>query len=822
MAFGGGLAKDLRFAARVLRRSPAFTATAVITVALGIGATTAIFSVLDAVVLRPLPFDRPERLVHVFRMQPPVSRALVSVPTYRDLVARQRGFEVLAARQFVPLNLTGVDRAERLAGWRVTPDFFALFGARPARGRLLEPADDQPGSPAVAVISDGLWRRRFGGPAGPEVIGRRIALDGQSHTVVGVAPPALRAASAQEVDLWTPARLGASTRPRGDNFLRMIGRLRDGVTVEGAMAQLDQVAAGLAREHPGNHAELTFLVAPMLADQVREVKTVLWLLLAGVLLVLLIACANVANLLLARATVRQRELAVRAALGAGRWRLARQLVTESLLVAVVGGAVGVLAAHWGVEALVALAPPSLPRAAEVDIDGRVLGFSLGLALVTGVVFGLAPAWSLRSRLGFERSLKEDGRAVAGRRAGSRLRRALVVTELALSLVLLAGAGLALGSVRRLLAVDPGFDPGPLLAANISYPREETRAQFLRGVVERVAALPGVASVGVINDLPVTGASAMSGNFQVQGAPRVNWATAPVADKRFVTPAYFRTMGIPLRAGRTFADRDGPPSAGPERSEGTRLFRSGPAGEGAPILINETLARRFFPGQDPLGKRLLVQGVNEIIGVVADVRQRGLARATTPDVYFSVWQLPGTSEVSLVVRAAAGRDPAALAPGVRRAVEEVDPTAPVYRIRTMDEVVAASIAQERFTLVLLAAFALVALALAAIGLYGVMAYHVAARAREMGVRLALGAQSGEVLRLVIGQGLRLTALGVAIGLAAALGLGRLLARLFFGVQPVEPATLAAVAALLMAVALAACYLPARRATRVDPLVVLREE
>jgi putative ABC transport system permease protein len=804
MAFGGGLAKDLRFAARVLRRSPAFTATAVITVALGIGATTAIFSVLNAVVLRPLPFDRPERLVHVFRMQPPVSRALVSVPTYRDLVARQRGFEVLAARQFVPLNLTGVDRAERLAGWRVTPDFFALFGARPARGRLLEPADDQPGSPAVAVISDGLWRRRFGGPAGPEVIGRRIALDGQSHTVVGVAPPALRAASAQEVDLWTPARLGASTRERGDNFLRMIGRLRDGVTVEGAMAQLDHVAAGLAREHPGNHAELTFLVAPMLADQVREVKTVLWLLLAGVLLVLLIACANVANLLLARATVRQRELAVRAALGAGRWRLAQQLLTESLLLAVVGGAVGVLAAHWGVEALLALAPPSLPRAAEVDIDGRVLAFSLGLALVTGVVFGLAPAWRL-GRLGFERSLKEDGRGVAGRRVGSRLRRALVVTELALSLVLLAGAGLAFGSVRRLLAVDPGFDPGPLLAANISYPREETRAQFLRAVVERVAALPGVASVGVINDLPVTGASAMSGNFQVQGAPRVNWATAPVADKRFVTPAYFRTMGIPLRAGRTFGDRDGRP-----------------AGEGAPILINETLARRFFPGQDPLGKRLLVQGVNEIIGVVGDVRQRGLARATTPDVYFSLWQLPGTSEVSLLVRAAAGGDPAALAPAVRRAVEEVDPTAPVSRIRTMDEVVATSIGQERFTLVLLAAFALVALALAAIGLYGVMAYQVAARAREMGVRLALGAQSGDVLGLVIGQGLRLTALGVAIGLAAALGLGRLLARLFFGVQPVEPATLAAVAALLMAVALAACYLPARRATRVDPLVVLREE
>ena len=813
----GGFGQDLRFALRGLRGNPGFTLLAVATLAIGIGANSAVFSVVNAVLLRPLPYHRPERLVHVFRMQPPVERALVSVPLFRDLAAQQKVFDGFAAHYGITFNVTGAGEPERVVGRCVTAGFFPLFGVTPRRGRFLQEEDDRADSPRVAVISHGLWQRRFGGA---EVVGQTMVLNGAPVTIVGVAPPQFR--FPPEVEVWTPARLAGETRGRGDNFLRMAARLAGGVDGAQATAQLDQIAAALARQYPGNHAQLRLLVSPMLEEQVRNVRRALWILLAAVGAVLLIACANVASLLLARSLVRQREFAVRAALGASGWRIARQLLTESWLLGLASGAAGILLAAWGLEALVALAPPTLPRDADVGVDGRVLAFTLVASLLTGTVFGLAPAWQI-ARARSSETLKEGARTIAGTRRQAALRRALVVGEVALAVVLLVGAGLLIGSMRRLLAVDPGFETTHLLTAELAYPRRlapapvgeaqqqelvqrtrRERTELVRRVEAAVAALPGVQGVGLINDLPVTGDNAMSGNFKIEGAPDIDWATAPTAERRFVTPGYFAAIGIPLLRGRQFGDGDSPDTV-------ARL----------PILINDTLARRFFPGQDPVGRRLLVMdGPNEIVGVVGDARQWGLGRATTPDVYFSLRQRTGNPEVSLVVRTAA--DPAELAAPLRRALHDVAADAPVFRVRTMREVVSASVGQERFNVIVMGAFAAFALLLTAVGLYGTMSHFVAQRTQEIGVRVALGAQTGEVLRMILGQGMRWTLLGLGLGLVAASVLTRAMARLLFGVRPGDPLTLALVALVLTLVALLASYLPARRAAGTPPLVALRYE
>jgi predicted permease len=803
------LGQDIRFALRGFRRNPAFTALALATLAIGIGANTAIFSVVNAVMLRPLPYQRPEQLVHVFRTQRPIERAMFSIPTFRDLAGQQKVFQTFAAHHGITFNLTGSGQSERLVGRCVTGEFFSLFGVRPALGRFLQAADDQPGSPGAAVISHGLWQRRFGGVA--SVIGQPIVINGGTTTIVGVAPPQFR--FPEDVEIWTPARLAAQQRGRGDNFLRIVARLRDGVAPPQAAAQMNQIAAALAQQYPANHQELSILVAPMLQDQVRDIRWALWILLGAVGVVLLIACANVASLLLARATVRQREFAVRAALGAGGWRIARQLLIECLLLGVGGGALGILLALWGLETLMAFAPADLPRAADIGVDRWVLGFTVLVSLLTGTLFGLAPAWQA-ARANHGEALKQGGRTVAGGGRYASLRRALVVAEIALSLVLLVGAGLLIGSVRRLLAVGPGFETAHLLTAQVAYPRRASRAgaaaaraeriAFVRALEQAAAAVPGVSAVGAISDLPGTGDSAWNGNFKIEGAPDIEWATAPVADRRFVTPSYFSAAGIPLLRGRNFSDADGPEVA-----------------ERLPILINETLARRFFPGQDPVGKRLLVMdGPNEILGVVGDARQGGPARPTTPDVYFSLRQRPGSPELALVVRTTA--DPASLAGPLRRALEAIAPDAPVFRMRTMKQVVATAVAQERFNMIAMATFAGLALLLALVGLYGVMSYSVAQRVHEIGVRVALGAQTRDVLRLVVGQGMRLALLGVILGLAASSALAGLLEKMLFGVAPHDPLTFGVVALLLIGVALLASYLPARRAARVDPMVALRSE
>jgi putative ABC transport system permease protein len=579
------------------------------------------------------------------------------------------------------------------------------------------------------------------------------------------------------------------------------------------------VAAALAAQYPDNDTNLTVMVSPLLEEQVRFIRPILWIMLGAVAFVLLIACANVANLLLARAMARQKEIAIRTAMGASRWHIIRQLLTESMLLAIVGGVLGILLAVWAIDLLVAFAPANIPRVSEVGVDRWVLGFTLMVSLVTGILFGLAPAVQV-SRSDLNETLKEGGRSAAiNSPRQTLLRRALVVFEIASSLVLLICAGLLIVSIQRLTKVDPGFNPQPLLNADVSFPRQAAAAgdkaadaetkqlqasvNFLTQVQQRVSQLPGVEAVGAINDLPVTGSSSINGDFSIVGQPPWEPGHAPVAEFRLVTNDYFRAIGIPLIQGRVFTERD--------RLDSTPV-----------ILINETLARRFFADENPIGKQLnaLTDKPSEIVGVVGDARQWGLELPPDPEIYFSYAQINFSAETSLVVRSSG--DPARLSDGVRSAVREVNANAPVLRIKTMSDVLAQSTAQQRFTMTLMAVFAGVALVMAIIGLYGVMSYSVTQRTHEIGIRMALGAARRDVMRLVVGQGLMLAVIGVGTGLVAAFAFTRLLSSLLFGVSTTDPLTFAAVSLIMMGVALGACFVPARRATKVDPMVALRYE
>ncbi len=808
--------QDLRYGARMLLKKPGFTLVAVVTLALGIGATTAIFSVVNAVVLRPLPYREPERLMWVYRMQPPVDRSPISAQAFSDFVAQQQVFEPFVAHYAETMILTETDPAERLPGRHVTANFFALFGVEPERGRFFLPEDDSAGASRVAVISHGLWRRRFGGEE--SVIGKTVKLNGEAHTIVGVAPPQFQFPPGDEV--WTPARLVENQRARRNNFLMMMGRLKDGVSIEQAQAQVNQIAATLGRQYPVEHDKMTILVAPMLDEMVRNVRASLWLLLGAVGFVLLIACANVANLSLARGEARRQEFAVRAALGAGRFRLARQLLTESLLLALFGGALGVLLAAWGVEALVKFAPADLPRAEHVSVDRWALGFTSLVSLLTGLIFGLAPAWqhSKMAKAHLSQALKEGARGAGAQAERSWLRRGLVVTEIALSFVLLAGAGLFIGSARRLAAVHPGFDADKVLTAVVYYPREKPesaypageagnraviaeRVAFLRELQSRVAALPGAQGCGGTSDLPLSGEGGRRSSYRLPGVQER--ADDPVAEIRFAAPGYFSALGAPLLRGRDFDWNDRPQTP-------------------LQIIINETLAQRAFPNENPIGKQLVVLGgqPHQIIGVAAAVRHYELALPPEPEIYFSATQLPGGEGLSLTVKTST--DPADLGPALRQAVQSVNRDAAVFRVRTMESVVAASMARGRFYTGLMTCYGVTALLLAAVGLYGVIAYAVAQRTHEFGLRIALGARPGHVARMVLRQGALLTLAGVASGAIAAFGLSGLIEKMLFGVSPTAPWLYGGVALLLTLVALLACWIPARRATKVDPMIALRCE
>ncbi|MCA1815291.1 MAG: ABC transporter permease [Acidobacteria bacterium] len=801
----GNLLQDVRYALRLLFRRPAFTAVAVATLALGVGATTAIFSVVNAVLLKPLPYPQAERLVQVWETNPKRgwTRDTISPQNFADWQAQNNSFDAITAYEYESFIATGGGEPERLVGILASSSFFDVMGVKPARGRTFQAGEDRQGAGRVVVLSDRLWRRRFGGRA--DALGQAVTLNGESYTVVGVMPPDFSFPT-QRIDLWSPSVDLA--RPRGDHFMFAAARLKPGVTIKQAQEDVDAVARRLGEQYPDSNANSGVALVSLHEETVGKVRPALLVLLGAVALMLLIACVNVANLLLARATARQKELAVRAALGASRLRLARQLLTESLLLALVGGGAGLLLSVWGVALLVKASAGSIPRAAEIGVDARAFLFALAASALTGLLFGLAPALNF-SAPDLNRSLKEGTKA-AGSPRQSRAQSFLVATEIALALVLLVGAGLLLKSYARLLRVDPGFDAEQVLTARLDlpeakYPDQDRQLEFARQAVGRIRALPGVESAGAVSDLPFSG-SRSARSFEIEGRPTGENTMTPSADYRRATPDYFRAIGIRLVRGRAF-------------TEGDR--------QGAPpvAVVNETFARRFFPGEEVLGKRVIYGDgkgkkiTREIVGVVADVVHDDLTGERAPEVYVPFAQHP-QGEMFFAARSAG--DPLALTTALRRAVLDVDRDVPVYSVMTMRQRLDVSVAPQRFNALLLAVFAAVAVLLAGVGVFGVMSYAVAQRTHEIGIRMALGAQRRDIRRLVLSRAMRVTLVGVACGLAAALALTRLMTKLLFGVRAADPAIYFAVPAVLAAVALLACYVPARRATRVDPLVALRDE
>lgn len=803
------LSQDIRYALRSLRKSPGFTAVALATVALGIGINTAIFSVVNGVLLRPLPYPEPDHLVTVWenleRRGGPATE-WTGRSTFADWREHNQTFSAMFAVTDWAPNLTGADRPEILAGALVSPAFFSVLGVSPALGRGFLPEEEIPGNAHVAVLSHELWQGRFGGD--PAIIGKSLILNGEPYLVVGVQPPGFRGPIVSAADIWSVLPIDRSRDDRGSYFLRVVGRLAPGVTRGTALADMNRVAAAIALAHPIDYRDVGITLTPLRDTVVGPIRTALLILLGAVGLVLLIACANVANLQLARASVRERELAVRAALGAGRARLIRQLLTESVALALGGGVIGLALGVWGTDLLVQMAPPGMPRIEEIGLHPLVFVFAAAASVGTGILFGLAPA------LGWSRSetaetLRERGSGTPAE-GGGRLRGALVVGELAIGMAVLAAAGLLLRSFAELRSVDPGFRIEHTLSARLifpsaRYPDPAAIPQFLRQLEERLANAPGVRSVGAVSVLPLSGlvhdiSFAIEGRMPPPGEE-------PAADERRATPRFFQTMGIPLVRGRLFQEAD----------------RAG----AAPVaLISESMARRYFADRDPIGKRIKVGGVRDpespwwtIIGVVGSVRSRAVDRVPEPEIYQSAAQRPGRGW-SIVLRT--DGDPGALAPALRETVWDLDPDMAISQLATLEDLFATSIAPQRFMSRLLAVFAALAVLLGAVGIYGVMAFMVSRRSREIGIRMALGASPGNVLRAIMRRGLALTVAGLLVGIAGAFAASRALAGLLFAVSPTDPPTLAAVAALLAATALFACYWPARRATRVDPMVTLRSE
>jgi putative ABC transport system permease protein len=812
------LLQDIRYSFRRLAKSPGFTLVVVLTLALGIGANTAIFSAVNAVLLRPLGYAEPGRLVTIEHLYPSLGamKAPVSAPGFRDYQALGRSFESMAVETGWAVNLTGQGEPVRVPGARVTGRFYSTLGVPAQLGRGLLPGEDSAGREHVVVLSHGLWQRLLGSDRG--VVGRSLSLNGESYQVVGVMPEGFRDFFNRNVDLWAPlvfdpGQLGDDSRT--NEFLNLIARTRPDVPFEQAAVEMRSLAEQLKQRHPDSYPpDWSLVTTPLAQRSVGNVRPALLVLLGAVGFVLLIACANVANLLLARAAARSKEIAVRTALGASRDRLVRQLLTESLLLSLAGGLFGLVLAYWGVRSVVALNPAQLPRADEIGIDPPVMAFTLLVSVVTGLLFGLAPAVHASST-DLHGMLKEGGRGSAGDRAGQGLRRTLVVAEIALALTLLTGAGLLVKSFARLQGVDPGFDPDHLLTFNLSlpaarYPADSQQRAFFDQVVPAIAAVPGVRAAGGTSVMPFGGAWS-TGSFEIEGYQPPPKQPGPWGDIRIVSPGFFETLRIPLRRGRLLADED----------------RAG----GRPVaVIDDEFVQRYWPGQDPLGKRLTFgppAGVTdtsarewiEVVGVVGHTKHEGLDAEARLQVYLPYRQrtLPF---MTVAVRTAG--DPAGYSNQMRRAVQSIDPDQPIANLRTMDELIAQSVGQRRLSMLLLSLFSGIALVLASVGIYGLMSYSVAQRSRELGVRIALGAARGDVLRLVLRQGMSLAVTGIVIGVGAAFGLTRLIESQLYGVRATDPATFAGVAAVLGLTALAANLVPALRATRVDPAVVLREE
>ncbi len=801
------LCQDLKYGARQLARSPGFTAVAVLTLALGIGANTALFSVVNAVLLRPLPYQQPDRIVTLWQENQKLGTLEeVSPPNFLDWQERSRSFEAMALIQPYGLDYAGDGEPESLRASLVTEGFFRALGVNPLVGRPFSPQEYQPGSSNVVVLSYGLWQRKFGGD--PAIVGRVLRLDERPHTVVGVMPPEFQFPPKQEI--WAPQVLTEQDRQlRGPNYYTTIARLQPGATLEQAQAEMRAIGTQLAREYPRTNAGFTVGVVPLADHLVGEVRPALLVLLAAVGFVLLIACANVANLLIARGAERQAEFAVRAALGAGRWRLIRQMITESVLLAFMGATGGILLAFWGIDLIRALGPSDFPRLDKVGLDATVLGFTLGLSMLTALGFGLAPGWLL-SALGSRQSLKESRRTASGGTTSSMVRRGLVVAQVALALVMLIGAGLLARSFLELLNVELGFQSARVLALQVfvygnKYPSNSERLQFLESTLERLSALPGVEAAGATSFLPFVEAQIdIDSKYTIGGHPVPAEEEAPTVNVTIVTPGYFHALQIPLLRGRVFSASD--------------------TTDAEPVLlINEELARRHWPAGDPVGQEMTLRfggsKPRRIVGVVGSVRHNGLQGAPLPEAFLPLRQNPFGS-MTLLVRGA--ENPQALLPAVKSQVWAVDREMAIWSVAPMDQLISDSVAGRRFQLLLFGVLAALALVLATVGIYGVISLLTAQRTHEIGVRMALGAQPGKILGLVLRQGMTLAMLGIALGVAGALALTRFLSSFLFGVTPTDLLTFTGVTLVLAIVALVASWVPARRAARVDPMVALRYE
>jgi putative ABC transport system permease protein len=800
------LIKDVRYGIRMLLRRPAFTVIAVIALALGTGANTAIFSVVNAVLLRPLPFNNPDQLVKLWETFLPDGWGSVSAANLKDWREQNNVFSEIAAYQGANFNLQGSNHPERAPGAEVTANFFDALEIQPVIGRGFLPSEEQPGNHRVVVLSQQLWQRNFG--ADPQLVGKTISLNGENFNVIGIAPAGFQFPF-RAVELWVPLALSpAQWANRGSHAYLTIGRLKPGATLAQAKEQMSALGSSLAAEYPEDAGRNIRLIS-LKEETVQSSRPALLVLLGAVAFVLLIACANVANLMLARAASRRKETAIRAALGAGRLRLIRQFLTESVILSLMGGAAGLLLAKLGLDLLLSLASTSLPRANEIGLDLQTLAFTFSLSLLTGIGFGIAPALQV-SRADVHETLKEGGGRAMSAAGGARLRNALVVAEVALSLIMLIGAGLLIKSFARLQQVSSGLQPENVLTMKIALPgakysTPQAIAAFYQQTLDKISSLPGVQAAGAINLLPLQ-QWGYNGDIEIEGHGPYQPGEAPIAEYRSVTPDYFRALAIPLLNGRIYTAQDGEKSA-------------------PVILINQTMARALWPNESAIGKRIRVDGPDwrTIVGVVGDVRQSGLAQPVRYEIYFAHPQSPYMSlmqNMTLVVRASS--DPASMISDIRRAAQSVDPMQSLHSIETMESVIAQSVSDRRLNMMLLAIFAAVALLLAAVGIYGVLSYTVTQRTHEIGIRMAVGAQSSDILKLVVGQAMTMALAGVGIGLIAAYGLTRLMSSLLYGVSASDPAIFIIISLILTGVALTASFVPSRRAIKVDPMVALRYE
>ena len=817
--------QDVRYGVRMLLKNPGITVIVIIALALGIGANTAIFSVVNTVLLRPLPYEESDRLVFLNEKSPVLDEMSISYPNFTDWRNQTQTFEKMGVYNRASYNLTGAGEAERIVTGQVSADLFSVLRVNALHGRVFTNDEDKPGGTPVVVLSYGLWQRRFGGQT--SILNQPITLNTKQYVVIGVMPETFLYPS--RVEMWVPVGQLSdqpSWQQRGNHpGLYGVARLKPGATIEQADADMNTIAANLEKQYSDTNTGNRVRLRPLLEIFVSDARRALWVIFAAVAFVLLIACANIANLLLAKATARRKEMAIRTAVGASRWRLARQLLTESILLSLVGGVIGLLLGYWGVQLILYMSPDAIPRSREIGLDWTVLGFTIGVSFLTGIVFGLLPAIQAGD-VDVHETLKESGRGTSGRQW---LRSSLVVVEVATTLVLLIAAGLMIRSFYLLQKVNPGFSHEHLTSFSISLPQkkyttQEARAQFYDRLLENLRGLPGVESVAAASGLPL-GNNGWQTSYVIDGQPEPPRDQVPLLEACLVTPDYFKAMNIPLLRGRTFTDRDNRAHlAGRDLSKLNENQREG-AGLNM-IVIDEEFAKRHWPNEDPIGKHVRIGGSNpqnpklEVIGVVGRVKMESLNQnSDRVQGYFPFAQVP-QSGMTVIMKGAS--DPNQLIGAVRAAVKQIDPDQPIYSPRTMDDIRAESVAGERLNLTLLSLFAGIALVLAVVGIYGVMSYSVTQRTHEIGIRMAIGARPRDVFTMILGHGMKLAIIGVVIGLAAAFALTRLMASMLFGVAPTDATTFGGIAALLIGVALLACYLPGRRATKVEPTISLRYE